>query len=158
MFIIGVVKLHGRELIVSRDTRLVNSLLGRPYEVTNTWKLPHVNLQKHMEAASCESASSTIFLLSGCMSKIRTQTGILANGNMDQNLRSISWWFNLDPYPSHEVPGMQRLACHALSKPRRARLLQCVSSCLRQRSSGRHGLLLDISMKQLASGNLGSTR
>ena len=32
-------------------------------------------------------------------SKIATPHGTLASGNMDQNLRSNSWWFNFDPYP-----------------------------------------------------------
>ena len=39
----------------------------------------------------------------GCGSKNRNpQNGSLVN-RMDQNLRSISWWFNFDPYPYHRV-------------------------------------------------------
>ena len=34
-----------------------------------------------------------------CGSKIGTPNGTLVNGHMDQNLRSISWWFHSDPYP-----------------------------------------------------------
>ena len=33
------------------------------------------------------------------LSKTGTQNGTLVSGNMDQNLRSISWWLNFDPYP-----------------------------------------------------------
>ena len=33
----------------------------------------------------------------GCGSKISTANGTLVSGNMDQNPRSNSWWFNLTP-------------------------------------------------------------
>ena len=43
----------------------------------------------------------------GCGSKLRTQNGTLTNGNLDYNLRSISWWFNFDPH-SFQVPSCPR--------------------------------------------------
>ena len=39
-------------------------------------------------------------------SKIGTQNGTLACGNMDLNLRSNSWWFSFDPYPCDPALGL----------------------------------------------------
>ena len=38
------------------------------------------------------------------LSKIGTENGTLASGNMDQQLWFISWWFNFDPYPCEKCP------------------------------------------------------
>ena len=43
----------------------------------------------------------------GCGLKTCTQNGSLVNGNMDQNLRSNSWWFNFDPYPYEAMRAIQ---------------------------------------------------
>ena len=35
----------------------------------------------------------------GLNRQMRSQMYLKRAGNMDQNLRSISWWLNFDPYP-----------------------------------------------------------
>ena len=46
----------------------------------------------------------------GCGSKIDTQNGTLVNRNMDQSLRSKSWWLNCDPYPNPPIRGKLRMS------------------------------------------------
>ena len=55
-----------------------------------------------------EIASETPVQPNGCGSKISTPNGTLVSGNMDQHLRSISWWFNFDPYLHASSPMVER--------------------------------------------------
>ena len=49
-----------------------------------------------VENLGCNLALSNIW---------KPQRGILVHGNMGQNLRSNSWWLNVDPYPLRRVAG-----------------------------------------------------
>ena len=67
------------------------------------------------------TATSTAPGLYGCGSKIGAQNGTLVNGTKDLNLRSNSWLFDFDRYPSIFPPTMETdrelLEGYLLQKP-----------------------------------------
>ena len=73
-------------------------------------KTPQMNRQK--QPSNTQATSRQEY---GCGSKMGTQNGTLANGTMDENLRSISWWFHFGSYPYYQDSGRHMFETEASS-------------------------------------------
>ena len=75
----------------------------------------HASRRRSPSPPKCEKNAGAIWLVKN----MYTQNGMLY-GNMDQNQRSDSWWFNLDPYPVgllFLLKGTSKMGCVPLGFP-----------------------------------------